>query len=73
MTQLSGRRILVTGASGVVAFPVAAELAKSNEVFAVARFSDPEQSRLLERAAHNRFPSIWQTRTCRRCRSPLTW
>lgn len=50
MTQLSGKRILITGASGVVAFPVAVELAKSNEVFAVARFSDPEQSRLLERA-----------------------
>jgi nucleoside-diphosphate-sugar epimerase len=50
MKQLSGRRVLVTGASGVVAFPVAAELAKNNEVFAVARFSDPEQSRLLERA-----------------------
>src|ERR1700712_3790923 len=50
MKQLSGRRVLVTGASGVVAFPVAVELAKNNEVFAVARFSDPEQSRLLERA-----------------------
>ena len=50
MKQLSGRRVLVTGASGVVAFPVAAELAKSNEVFAVARFSDPEQKRMLEEA-----------------------
>jgi nucleoside-diphosphate-sugar epimerase len=50
MKQLSGRRVLVTGASGVVAFPVAVELAKNNEVFAVARFSDPEQRRLLERA-----------------------
>lgn len=42
--------MLVTGASGVVAFPVAVELAKSNEVFAVARFSDPAQSRMLEQA-----------------------
>jgi nucleoside-diphosphate-sugar epimerase len=47
---LSGRRILVTGASGVVAFPVARELAKTNEVYAVARFSDPTQKRLLEAA-----------------------
>src|SRR6201999_965391 len=50
MHGLSGRKVLVTGASGVVAFPVARELAKSNEVFAVARFSDPEQSRSLEKA-----------------------
>ena len=40
MTALSGRRVLVTGASGLVAFPVAAELARNNEVYAVARFSD---------------------------------
>ena len=50
MKQLSGQRILITGASGLVAFPVAVELAKHNEVFAVARFSDPEQSRMLERS-----------------------
>lgn len=48
MAQLSGRRVLVTGASGLVAFPVAAELAKSNEVFAVARWSDAEQKRKIE-------------------------
>ena len=42
--------MLVTGASGVVAYPVARELAKSNEVYAVARFSDPEQKRTLEEA-----------------------
>lgn len=50
MTQLSGRRVLVTGASGLVAFPVARELAKTNEVYAVARFSDPEQRRMLDEA-----------------------
>jgi nucleoside-diphosphate-sugar epimerase len=48
MTGLTGKRVLVTGASGVVAYPVAAELAKHNEVFAVARFSDPEQRRGLQ-------------------------
>jgi nucleoside-diphosphate-sugar epimerase len=50
MAQLAGRRVLITGASGLVAFPVAVELAKSNEVYAVARFSDPEQRRRLEAA-----------------------
>jgi nucleoside-diphosphate-sugar epimerase len=50
MHALSGRRVLVTGASGVVAFPVAKELAKTNEVYAVARFSDPAQKQMLEEA-----------------------
>ena len=50
MSQLSGRRVLVTGASGLVALPVAVELAKANEVFAVARFSDPGQKQRLEEA-----------------------
>ena len=48
MTTLTGKQILITGASGLVAFPVAVELAKHNQVHAVARFSDPEQKRLLE-------------------------
>ncbi|MET0587963.1 MAG: NAD(P)-dependent oxidoreductase [Novosphingobium sp.] len=48
MTGLSGRKVLVTGASGLVAFPVAAELAKSNEVYALARWSDTEQKRMME-------------------------
>jgi nucleoside-diphosphate-sugar epimerase len=50
MAQLSGRRVLVTGASGLVALPIAVELAKTNEVYALARFSDPEQKRILETA-----------------------
>jgi UDP-glucuronate 4-epimerase len=50
MTGLSGKRVLVTGASGLVAFPVAVELAKDNEVFALARWTDPEQKRLVEAA-----------------------
>ncbi len=50
MAALSGKRILVTGASGLVALPVARELAKTNDVFAVARFSSPEQKRLVEMA-----------------------
>lgn len=46
----SGQRILITGASGLVAFPIAVEAAKTNEVYAVARFSDPEQKRMLDAA-----------------------
>jgi len=48
MTRLANKRVLVTGASGVVAFPVAAELARDNEVIAVARYSDPRQKRMME-------------------------
>jgi len=50
MTQISGRRVLVTGASGLVALPVAIELAKTNEVHAVARWSNPAQRRILDEA-----------------------
>ena len=50
MAQIKGKRVLVTGASGLVAFPVAAKLAQDNEVFAVARYSDPEQKRMIEQA-----------------------
>ena len=50
MAGLSGKRVLVTGASGLVALPVAVELAKNNEVFAVARYSDLSQKRLIEAA-----------------------
>jgi UDP-glucuronate 4-epimerase len=50
MAGLSGKRVLVTGASGLVAFPVAARLAENNEVFAVARFSDPAQRKAIEAA-----------------------
>jgi nucleoside-diphosphate-sugar epimerase len=53
MAGLSGKRVLVTGASGLVALPVAAELAKNNEVYAVARYSDPAQKRLLDDAGAN--------------------
>ena len=50
MSGITGKRVLVTGASGLVALPVAVELAKNNEVYAVARYSDPEQKRLIEAA-----------------------
>ena len=50
MAGLSGKRVMVTGASGLVALPVAVKLAKNNEVFAVARWSDPAQKKLVEAA-----------------------
>jgi nucleoside-diphosphate-sugar epimerase len=50
MAGLSGKKVLVTGASGLVAFPVAAELAKDNEVFALARWSNPDEKRKIEAA-----------------------
>ena len=50
MAPMSGKRVLVTGASGLVALPVAVELAKDNEVFALARWSNPDQRRLVEQA-----------------------
>ncbi|MBU6269133.1 MAG: NAD(P)-dependent oxidoreductase [Sphingomonadales bacterium] len=50
MSLMSGKRVLVTGASGIVALPVAVELAKDNEVFALARWSDPVQKRKVEEA-----------------------
>jgi UDP-glucuronate 4-epimerase len=39
---LDGQKILVTGATGKIAFPIARELAKRNEVWGAARFSKPE-------------------------------
>jgi nucleoside-diphosphate-sugar epimerase len=50
MAGISGKRVLVTGASGLVALPVAVELAKNNEVFALARYSDATQKRKIEAA-----------------------
>ena len=37
---VNGTKILVTGASGQVALPVAEALASDNEVWAIARFTD---------------------------------
>jgi nucleoside-diphosphate-sugar epimerase len=46
--MLQGHRILVTGATGQVARPIAESLNKSNEVFAAARFSDPQAKQELQ-------------------------
>ena len=39
--MLSGEKILVTGVAGQIAFPIARQLAADNEVWGLARFSDP--------------------------------
>lgn len=47
---MNGEKILVTGATGRLAFPVCQELAKSNDVFALARFRDSSMRAKLETA-----------------------
>jgi len=46
--MITGARILVTGAGGRVAFPIVRALARANEVWAVARFSNPRDRPRLE-------------------------
>lgn len=48
MAELRGKRILVTGPAGQIAFPLARELARSNEVWGVARFSQPGSRERVE-------------------------
>jgi nucleoside-diphosphate-sugar epimerase len=48
MTELTGRRILVTGPAGQVARPLVTALAKDNDVVGVARFRDPAARAELE-------------------------
>lgn len=45
---LEGKRILITGPAGRIAFPLAAELAPNNEVWGIARFSDPASRQRVE-------------------------
>jgi nucleoside-diphosphate-sugar epimerase len=48
--EISGKKILVTGGTGQMARPAAEMLARSNEVWCLARFSDAETKRALEAA-----------------------
>ena len=52
--MISGEKILVTGGAGRVAFPIARELARRNEVWAMARFSNPADAERLK--AHGITP-----------------
>jgi nucleoside-diphosphate-sugar epimerase len=45
---LSGEKVLVTGPAGKIAFSVAKSLAAENEVWGIARFSDPTQRQEVE-------------------------
>lgn len=47
---MRGSKILITGATGQVAVPIALALAADNEVWGVARFTDPAVRERLERA-----------------------
>lgn len=47
---LEGKRIVITGATGQVAGPIAVALAEANEVIAAARFSDATAKERLEAA-----------------------
>ena len=48
--MFEGQKVLITGANGRVAFPLARELARDNEVWGVARFTDPGSRARLEAA-----------------------
>jgi len=50
MEALRGKKILVTGPGGQVAFPIARELAKENQVIGLARFRRAEERVRLEEA-----------------------
>lgn len=48
--MISGEKILISGVSGTVPFPIARGLAKENEVWGLARFQDPAVRRKVEAA-----------------------
>ncbi len=48
--MISGEKILVTGVTGTVGAPVAKALAKDNEVWGLARFTDPAKRAEIEAA-----------------------
>jgi nucleoside-diphosphate-sugar epimerase len=49
MTVLEGEKVLITGAGGKIAFPIARSLAARNEVWGAARFTNPShRDRLAE-------------------------
>ena len=50
MEELIGQKILVTGPAGQIALPLASRLARDNEVWGIARFSEPESRDQVEAA-----------------------
>ena len=49
MTSLRDQRVLVTGPAGQIAFPLARDLARHNEVWGIARFSQPGSRERVEK------------------------
>ncbi len=47
---LSGKKVLMTGLTGQVAYPIALALAKDSDVWGIARFTAPEMKERLEAA-----------------------
>lgn len=45
---MKGEKILITGPAGQIAFPLARDLAKDNDVWGIARFSDPDTRKRVE-------------------------
>ena len=50
MAELAGEKILVTGPAGQIAFPLAERLARDNDVWGIARFSDASSRERCEKA-----------------------
>ena len=50
MEAVTNSKILVTGPAGQIAFPLAARLARDNEVWGIARFGDPKGRERVEKA-----------------------
>ena len=48
--MLQGEKILVTGPAGQIAFPLASTLARDNDVWGIARFSDPASRERVDAA-----------------------
>lgn len=45
---MQGAKVLITGPAGQIAFPLAESLARDNEVWGIARFSDPQDREKVE-------------------------
>lgn len=54
--MLEGKKILITGVSGKIAFPIARALAEHNEIWGLARLKDPSSRDKLERAGIRPVP-----------------
>ena len=48
--NLDGKKVLITGATGMVGKPIAESLAAGSQVYAAARFKDPDAKAALESA-----------------------